>query len=115
MIEEQAFRKYLLGLILGGGAGFLLHKNLKISKGLGIAIGSALGFVVTMQMMKVQQKKQIELLNDKMKPSQSKSLKSRQYSMECEMRYSELRQPSVMMPPEYWEKRKEDWMKINCK
>jgi|688.fasta_scaffold24628_8 hypothetical protein len=56
-----------------------------------------------------------KLLNDKMKPSQSKSLKSRQYSMECEMRYSELRQPSVMMPPEYWEKRKEDWMKINCK
>lgn len=49
------------------------------------------------------------------KKSQSKSLKSRQYSMECEMRYSELAQPSVMMPPEYWEKRKEDWMKINCK
>lgn len=35
--------------------------------------------------------------------------------MECDRRYSELMQPSVMMPQEYWNKRKEDWMKINCK
>jgi len=33
----------------------------------------------------------------------------------CEMAYSELAQPSVMMPPEYWSKRKEEWMKANCK
>ena len=49
------------------------------------------------------------------KKSQSKSLKSRQYSMECEMRYLDLMQPEVIMPPEFWKKRKEDWMKINCK
>ena len=34
--------------------------------------------------------------------------------MECDRRYSELLQPSVMMPEEYWKKRKDDWMKINC-
>ena len=49
------------------------------------------------------------------KKSQSKSLKSGQYSMECEMRYLDLMQPEVIMPPEFWKKRKEDWMKINCK
>jgi hypothetical protein len=35
--------------------------------------------------------------------------------MECNFRYAQLAQPSVMMPPEYWAKRKEEWMKINCK
>lgn len=49
------------------------------------------------------------------KKSKSKSLKSRLYPNECEMRYSGLSQPDVMRSPEYWEKRKEDWMKINCK
>jgi hypothetical protein len=35
--------------------------------------------------------------------------------MECDRRYSELMQPEVVMPPEYWQKRKEEWMKTNCK
>jgi hypothetical protein len=43
------------------------------------------------------------------------SLQNRVKQMECESRYSELMQPSVVMPQEYWDKRKEDWMKINCK
>lgn len=34
---------------------------------------------------------------------------------ECNSRYSKLLQPAVMMPPEYWAKREEEWMKINCK
>jgi hypothetical protein len=55
------------------------------------------------------------LKNYKTKPTQKKSLKNRVYSKECEIRYSQLMQPSVVMPPEYWEKKKEDWMKINCK
>ena len=45
----------------------------------------------------------------------NKNKKSKTYPSECESRYSELLQPSVMMPPEYWEKRKQDWMKTNCK
>jgi hypothetical protein len=49
------------------------------------------------------------------KKNQNDSLQSRQYSFDCENRYSELMQPEVVMPKEYWEKRKEEWMKINCK
>ena len=45
----------------------------------------------------------------------NKNKKSKTYPSECERRYSELLQPSVMMPPEYWEKQKQDWMKTNCK
>lgn len=48
------------------------------------------------------------------KKSQSKSLLSPK-QMQCESEYSGLLQPSVEMPQEYWDKRKEDWMKINCK
>jgi hypothetical protein len=50
-----------------------------------------------------------------LKKSQGKSLESRKKQMECDSRYSELMQPSVVMPQEYWDKRKEEWMKINCK
>jgi hypothetical protein len=35
--------------------------------------------------------------------------------MKCEQEYSQLLQPAVEMPQEYWNKRKEDWMKANCK
>ncbi len=49
------------------------------------------------------------------KKSQGKSLESRIKQMECDSRYSELMQPDVVMPPKYWKKRREDWMKINCK
>lgn len=48
------------------------------------------------------------------KKSQKKSLPSPK-QMECDRRYSELMQPAIVMPQEYWDKRKEDWMKINCK
>jgi hypothetical protein len=34
---------------------------------------------------------------------------------DCEMEYARLAQPSVMQTPEYWRKRKEEWMKANCK
>jgi hypothetical protein len=47
------------------------------------------------------------------KKSQRNSLPSAK-QMECNRRYSELSQPSVAMPEEYWKKRKDDWMKINC-
>ena len=48
------------------------------------------------------------------KKSQRNSLPSAK-QMECDRRYSELAQPSVVMSPEYWKKKEEDWMKINCK
>ena len=48
------------------------------------------------------------------KKSQGKSLESRKKQMECDSRYLELSQPEIVMPPEYWQKRKEEWMKINC-
>lgn len=35
--------------------------------------------------------------------------------MECNERYSGLGQPDVMMPQEYWDRKKENWMKENCK
>jgi hypothetical protein len=41
-----------------------------------------------------------------LKKKQKKTLPSLK-QMECESRYSELMQPSVVMPPEYWQKRKE--------
>ena len=50
-----------MGLALGGISGFLLHKNLKLSKGYGIAIGSLLGIVVGFQITKAQAKKAREL------------------------------------------------------
>jgi hypothetical protein len=45
----------------------------------------------------------------------SKNKKPKTYPMECEMRYSQLAQPAVIMTQEDREKRKEDWMKNNCK
>jgi hypothetical protein len=45
----------------------------------------------------------------------NKNKKPKSYPSECEMKYSELLQPAVAMPQEYWKKRKEDWMKTNCK
>ena len=47
--------------------------------------------------------------------SNSASVESRIKQMECDSRYSQIMKPSVVMPPEYWQKRKEEWMKINCK
>jgi hypothetical protein len=49
------------------------------------------------------------------KKSQRNSLKSRTKQMECDIRYSELAQPGVVKPPEYWKKKEEEWMKVNCK
>jgi hypothetical protein len=48
------------------------------------------------------------------KKSQRNSLPSAK-QMECDKRYSELSQPDVEKSPEYWKKKKEEWMKINCK
>lgn len=45
----------------------------------------------------------------------NKKKKTKTYPIECESRYLGLPKPEVEMPPQYWEKRKEDWMKTNCK
>jgi hypothetical protein len=61
MFEIEGHKSTIMGLALGGISGFLLHKNLKLSKGYGIAIGSLLGIVVGFQITKAQAKKAREL------------------------------------------------------
>jgi len=68
MIEEKAFREYMIGLALGGGAGFLLHKNLKLSKGLSIGLGCVVGLVISYQLQKKQKAKQILIYRNEEKP-----------------------------------------------
>jgi len=59
MFEIEQLKPLVFG-ILGGSAGFLLHKNLKISKGLGIGLGSVLGVVIAYNHLKQKQKKREE-------------------------------------------------------
>jgi|GWRWMinimDraft_13_1066021.scaffolds.fasta_scaffold09908_2 hypothetical protein len=61
MFEIEGHKSTIMGLALGGISGFLLHKNLKLSKGYGIAIGSLLGLIVGFQITKAQAKKAREL------------------------------------------------------
>ena len=61
MFEIEGHKSTILGLALGGISGFMFHKNLKLSKGYGIAIGSVLGLIIGFQITKEQRKKAIEL------------------------------------------------------
>ena len=61
MFEIEGHKGTILGLALGGISGFMFHKNLKLSKGYGIAIGSVLGLIIGFQITKEQRKKAIEL------------------------------------------------------
>lgn len=61
MFEIEGHKSTLIGLALGGISGFMFHKNLKLSKGYGIAVGSVLGLVVGFQFTKAQAKKNREL------------------------------------------------------
>jgi uncharacterized protein YcfJ len=61
MFEIEGHKSTIIGLALGGLSGFIFHKNLKISKGYGIAIGSVLGLIVGFQITKEQGKKAREL------------------------------------------------------
>ena len=54
MFEISQIRPLIYGFGMGGGVGFLLHKNLKISKGLGIGLGGILGVLVAYQILKIQ-------------------------------------------------------------
>jgi uncharacterized protein (DUF2342 family) len=61
MIEIEGHKSTIIGLALGGISGFMFHKNLKLSKGYGIAIGSVLGLIIGFQITKEQGKKAREL------------------------------------------------------
>jgi uncharacterized protein (DUF2342 family) len=61
MFDIEGHKSTIIGLALGGISGFMLHKNLKLSKGYGIAIGSVLGLIVGFQITKEQGKKAREL------------------------------------------------------
>jgi hypothetical protein len=61
MFETEGRKNEIIGLGLGAVSGFLLHKNLKLSKGVSIAIGSVLGVVIGFQFTKSQAKKNREL------------------------------------------------------
>jgi uncharacterized protein (DUF2342 family) len=61
MFEIEGHTSTIIGLALGGISGFMLHKNLKLSKGYGIAIGSVLGLIIGFQITKQQGKKAREL------------------------------------------------------
>jgi len=61
MFEIEGHKSTIIGLALGGISGFMLHKNLKLSKGYGIAIGSVLGLIIGFQITKEQAKRAREL------------------------------------------------------
>jgi hypothetical protein len=61
MFDIGGHKSTLIGLALGGISGFMLHKNLKLSKGYGIAIGSVLGLIIGFQITKEQGKRAREL------------------------------------------------------
>jgi hypothetical protein len=60
MFEIEGHKSTIVGLGIGGISGFLLHKNLKISKGVGVAIGCVLGVVIGFQFTKSEAKKNRE-------------------------------------------------------
>ena len=57
MFEIEGHKSTIIGLALGGISGFMLHKNLKLSKGYGIVIGSVVGLIIGFQITKEQGKK----------------------------------------------------------
>jgi uncharacterized protein (DUF2342 family) len=61
MFDIGGHKSTIIGLALGGISGFILHKNLKLSKGYGIAIGSVLGLIIGFQITKEQAKRAREL------------------------------------------------------
>ena len=61
MFEIEGHKSTIIGLVLGGVTGFMLHEKLKLSKGYGIALGSVLGLVIGFQITKEQAKKAREL------------------------------------------------------
>jgi uncharacterized protein (DUF2342 family) len=61
MFEIEGHKSTIIGLALGGISGFMLHKNLKLSKGYGILLGSVVGLIIGFQITKEQGKKAREL------------------------------------------------------
>ena len=80
MFEIDALKKFGLGFALGGGAGFLFHKNLKISKGLGIGLGGVLGLIITYQIIGIIKEKNRKLGGSKEQKQQEDGFKKR---LEC--------------------------------
>jgi hypothetical protein len=113
-------------IIVGAVVGRYVAKNMKKSTTLGMVVGGLaplLAYKLSIEYdrknMPKQEPKQpvaIEPTPTPMPNVKKPSLfDNSKYPMECMLRYASQLQPSVVMPPEYWKKREEDWMKTNCK
>ena len=120
MFEIEGHKSTLIGLALGGISGFIFHKNMKLSKGYGIAVGSVLGLIVGFQFTKAEAKKNRELSErvrnmeaidqrnkmiseGKMTPSGDKNVKSypKVYSKECYDKLTRRLQDEDVKPPNF--------------
>jgi hypothetical protein len=113
-------------IIVGAVVGRYVAKNMGKSTTLGMVIGGLaplLAYQLSIEYdrknMPKQEPKQPVAIEPTPMPMPNKPKTSlfdnSKYPMECMMRYASQSQPSVVMPPEYWKKREEDWMKTNCK
>jgi hypothetical protein len=102
-------------MILGAVAGRYVAKNMGKSTTLGIIIGGLaplLAYQLSLEYDRRNMPKQEPRQKVAVEPTSNKPIT---YPSECSMRYDLLPKKAVMMPQEYWEKQKEDWMKNNCK
>jgi hypothetical protein len=113
-------------VILGAVVGRYVAKNMGKSTTLGMVVGGLaplLALKLTMEYDKKNMPKQepkqkvaIEPTPTPMPNVKKPSLfDNSKYPMECMIRYASQPKQAVMMPPEYWKKQEEAWMKTNCK
>jgi hypothetical protein len=79
MFDIGGHKSTIIALALGGISGFILHKNLKLSKGYGIAIGSVLGLIIGFQITKEQAKRAREL-SERVRNMEAKDQRDRMIS-----------------------------------
>jgi len=115
--NKDDLQKLAIILGIGGVLGYLVADKYNKSKGLGFILGAG----ATLGSMYAFKLNVRDIFDGKNKKGLSGQIPTNALvrpfivNNDCLKRYSELSQPAVMMPPEYWKKREEDWMKINCK
>jgi hypothetical protein len=113
-------------VILGAVVGRYVAKSMGKSTTLGMVVGGLAPLLAyqlsisydrkNMPKQEPKQKVAIEPTPTPMPNVKKPSLfDNSKYPMECMMRYAQQPKPAVAMPPEYWKKQEEDWMKTNCK